>query len=134
MFIILDLLIHVFSLSYLFLEQIFHSEQKATNVITLNAENSFEHTESILMVQDWINNLNLENNLLYYIDEENGDGDINSPVSDIAVLDNTESANKLSVDSVETLATRKQHTPFKISTITLSDEKTNDLSDIVKES
>ncbi|GFS34235.1 hypothetical protein TNIN_463441 [Trichonephila inaurata madagascariensis] len=74
-------------------------------------------------VKDWINNLNLENNLLAYIYEENGDGEINSPVSDIAVWDNIQSANKLSVDAVKTLETPKQHTPFKISTITLSDEK-----------
>ncbi|GFV08955.1 hypothetical protein TNCV_3821981 [Trichonephila clavipes] len=57
-----------------------------------------------------------------------------SPVSDISVLDTTESENKLSVDAVEKLEAPKQPTPFKISTVTLSDEKPDDLLDTIKES
>ncbi|GFQ71670.1 hypothetical protein TNCT_506241 [Trichonephila clavata] len=37
------LLIHLLCLSFLFLEQKFKSEQKVNNVISLDAENSFEH-------------------------------------------------------------------------------------------
>ncbi|GFY68284.1 hypothetical protein TNIN_407521 [Trichonephila inaurata madagascariensis] len=86
--------------------------------LMLLPKNFAEHTESILKVQEWINNLSLESNLRDYVDEENDGGEIDSPVSDIAVWDNNESANKLSVDTVEKPETPKQYTPFKMSTIT----------------
>ncbi|GFS63344.1 hypothetical protein TNCV_2308761 [Trichonephila clavipes] len=92
--------------------QIFHSKQKAINVTT---KNFAEHTESILKVKEWINNLNLKSNLRDYIDEENGDGEIDSPVSEIAVLDDANSANKLSVETAEKLETPKQHTYILLS-------------------
>ncbi|GFR27301.1 hypothetical protein TNCT_87781 [Trichonephila clavata] len=126
------LLIHIFCFLNLILE---HFGQKAINNKTLDAKNSFEHAESIIKVQEWLNKSNLENNLYYYMDyEENGDGEIDSPVSDIVLLDNIESANKLSVGAVEKPKTPKQHTPFKISTFTSSEVKTHDSSDTAKES
>ncbi|GFR16002.1 hypothetical protein TNCT_321141, partial [Trichonephila clavata] len=82
-------------------------------------------------VQEWINNLNLEDNLPNYISEDNGDREIDSP---IAISDNTESANKLSIVVAEKPKTPKQHCSFKLSTISLSQEKTDSLLDTSKES
>ncbi|GFQ70141.1 hypothetical protein TNCT_643271 [Trichonephila clavata] len=119
------LLIHLLRISFLFLERKFHSGQKAIDIIILDAENSFEHIDTIIRVQEWINNLNLHDNLLNYIEEQNGDGDIDSPVSDIAILDKIKSANLLSVDAVEKPETPKQYSPFKISASTLNEGKSD---------
>ncbi|GFQ75099.1 hypothetical protein TNCT_406401 [Trichonephila clavata] len=121
---LVPLLVHVPCILFLFLDRLFQHKQTTTyHTYILDAKNSFGHIENVLRVQEWINNLDLEHNLPDYIEEENGDGAIDSPVSDNKILDNTESANKLLVEAVVKPKTLKQLTPFKNST-TPSEEKT----------
>ncbi|GFW93785.1 hypothetical protein TNCV_4220661 [Trichonephila clavipes] len=127
------LLIHIFCISCLFLERIFHSKQ-TSNIIILNGGNSFEDIEKNLKIQGRINNIDLENNVRDYIDEGNSDVETDSPLSDIALLGYTESANELLEDAVEKMETPKECTPSKISTITLLEEKLDHLSDAIQES
>ncbi|GFY79432.1 hypothetical protein TNIN_263261 [Trichonephila inaurata madagascariensis] len=103
------LLMHLLCYLLLFLDRIFYSRQIVTNVVTLDAEKLFEYAQSILKVQEWINNVDLEHNLPDFIDEENGDG------------------------AVEKLKTQERLTPFKNST-TPSEQNTDHLSDTVNDS
>ncbi|GFV51234.1 hypothetical protein TNCV_2545831 [Trichonephila clavipes] len=105
---------------------------KVSNVVTLDAENSYEYAYSILKAQEWINNVELEHNLPDFIGEENGDGNIDLPVSDNEILYNIESANKLLVGAIEKPKTPERLTPFKIST-TSSEQNTYHLSGLLKE-